>query len=84
MGVLQLFIPGVTIAYFMIGFPPRSFGFYLLTSYTIGLAAESMLGLITKFTKNAAYAIIAAQAFLVMFTVFAAASSSRLAAFQSE
>lgn len=67
----QLFVPGVTIAYFLIGFPSKSYGFFLLVAYTLALATESMLALITKFTKNAAHAIIAAQAILVCFTVFA-------------
>jgi hypothetical protein len=68
---MQLTLPGVTIAYFLIGFPRTSYGFYLLVTYTIALTAESLLLLVTKFTKNAAYAFIAAQALLVMFTVYA-------------
>ncbi len=65
-----LFIPGVIIAYSLIGLPRKALPFYILTSYFVGLASESMLSFITKFTKNAAVAVVAAQAVLVLITVF--------------
>ncbi len=65
-----LFIPGLIIAYVMIGLPKGALPFFILVSYFIGLASESMLYLITKFTNNAAVAVVAAQAVLVLITVF--------------
>lgn len=58
---LQLFLPGVTIAYFMIGFPSEAYGWYLLCSYITALTAEGMIAFITQFTHNAAYAVVVAQ-----------------------
>jgi MFS-type transporter involved in bile tolerance (Atg22 family) len=57
----QLFVPGTTIAYFMIGLPAESFAFFALTAYATSLTAESMISFITKFTKNAAYAVVVSQ-----------------------
>ncbi len=65
-----LFIPGVLIAFALIGLPTKSQGFFILVSYFVGLASESMLYFITKFTNNAAVAVVAAQAVLVLITVF--------------
>ncbi|KAG5179071.1 P-loop containing nucleoside triphosphate hydrolase protein [Tribonema minus] len=66
-----LFIPGVTIAYWMAGFDKQSYGFFLLVCYATSMTAEGMISFITKFTHDAAYAVVAAQAALVMLTIFA-------------
>ncbi|KAG5179068.1 P-loop containing nucleoside triphosphate hydrolase protein [Tribonema minus] len=65
-----LFMPGVTIAYFMIGYPGVAFPWFLLVSYLTALLAEGMIAFITQFTHNAAYAVVVSQAVLVMMTVF--------------
>ncbi len=65
-----LFIPGLVIAYVIIGLPKEALPFFILVSYFIGLASESMLYFITKFTNNATVAVVAVQAVLVLITVF--------------
>jgi MFS-type transporter involved in bile tolerance (Atg22 family) len=45
----------------MVGFPAKAFGFYMLVQYATAQTAEASLSLISKFTDNAAYAVVACQ-----------------------
>jgi MFS-type transporter involved in bile tolerance (Atg22 family) len=51
----------VAIAFWMVGFPAKAFGFYMLVQYATAQTAEASLSLTSKFTDNAAYAVVACQ-----------------------
>ncbi|CAM9559455.1 unnamed protein product [Discosporangium mesarthrocarpum] len=65
-----IWIPGVTVAFFLVGFPSSVYPFAILAAYSMALAAESMLNLITKFNHDASKAVVLSQAALVILTVF--------------
>ncbi|CAM9819320.1 unnamed protein product, partial [Ectocarpus fasciculatus] len=66
-----LWVPGCSLAFFMIGLPADAYLFSMLALYAGALAAEGMINLITKFTNNPSIAIVISQAALVILTVFA-------------
>jgi hypothetical protein len=57
----QLFFPGVAIAFWMVGLPASTFAFFMLVEYATAQTAEASLSFISKFTDNAAYAVVASQ-----------------------
>ncbi|CAM9511546.1 unnamed protein product, partial [Ectocarpus sp. 12 AP-2014] len=65
-----LWVPGCSLAFFMIGLPADAYLFSMLALYVGALAAEGMINLITKFTNNPSIAIVISQAALVILTVF--------------
>ncbi|CAM9299488.1 unnamed protein product, partial [Hapterophycus canaliculatus] len=66
-----LWVPGCSLAFFMIGLPAGAYAFSMLALYVGSLAAEGMINLITKFTDNTSIAIVISQAALVTLTIFA-------------
>ncbi|CAN0102424.1 unnamed protein product [Pylaiella littoralis] len=66
-----LWVPGSSLAYFMIGLPSDAYLFSMLALYVGALTAEGMINLITKLTNNTSVAIVVSQAALVILTVFA-------------
>jgi ABC-type multidrug transport system fused ATPase/permease subunit len=69
-----VFVPGVTIAYFMMELPGKAFGVVIISAYILAIAAESMIHFITQFSRNSAYAVVAAQTFLILLCVFTTGS----------
>eukprot|EP00730_Choanoeca_flexa_P007398 TRINITY_DN12326_c3_g2_i1.p1 TRINITY_DN12326_c3_g2~~TRINITY_DN12326_c3_g2_i1.p1 ORF type:complete len:1308 (+),score=386.87 TRINITY_DN12326_c3_g2_i1:37-3924(+) len=74
---MVVFLPGITICYFMMGLPSEAFAFNLLTFYTVCLASEGSIHFVTQFFTSSAYAVVAAQAFLVMLSTFTTGSLIR-------
>lgn len=75
--VLMLAVPGyilpVLIAFFMVGFPAESFPFMILFGFVACFTAEAIPGIVAQFTrKDASKALMASQAVLLLFFVFAA------------
>jgi hypothetical protein len=70
----MVFLPGITIAYFMMGFPGTGFGIVIITAYFLALASEGMIHFITQFSREAAYAVVAAQSALILLSVFTTGS----------
>lgn len=71
------FLPGIAIAYFMMGLPSESFGFSFLLLYILCLAAEGSVHFVTQFFRSAAYAVVAAQCLMVILCVFTTGSLIR-------
>lgn len=69
-----IFVPGVIIAYFMMGFPSAGFGPVVIDVYLLAITSEGMIHLITQFSRNSAYAVVAGQSLLIILCVFAAGS----------
>eukprot|EP00903_Cladosiphon_okamuranus_P008855 g8479.t1 len=66
-----LWVPGCSLAFFMIGLPKEAYLFSMVALYAGALAAEGMINLVTKLTDNPSIAIVISQAALVILTVFA-------------
>lgn len=69
-----VFLPGITIAYFMMGLPGPAFGLTIIATYFLALASEGMIHFITQFSREAAYAVVAAQSALILLCVFTTGS----------
>eukprot|EP00752_Nemacystus_decipiens_P016241 g14521.t1 len=65
-----LWVPGCSLAFFMIGLPAEAYVFSMVALYAGALAAEGMINLVTKLTDNPSIAIVVSQAALVILTVF--------------
>lgn len=56
-----VFLPGITIAYFMMGLPGAGFGLVIFTAYVLALASEGMIHFITQVGPiENCYSIVAA------------------------
>lgn len=69
-----VFMPGIIICYFMMGFPAAGFGVVFITTYFLALASEAMVHFITQFSRQAAYAVVIAQSVLIILSVFTTGS----------
>ena len=69
-----VFLPGIIIAYFMMGLPGQAFGVVILVQYVLALASEGMVHFVTQFSRDAAYSVVAAQSVLIILSVFTTGS----------
>lgn len=70
-GLLLLsYMPGLAIAYFMVGFPSSAFPVMMLNSWTVAFAGEAMMNLITKFFGDVSSSVVFCQLVLVVLTIF--------------
>lgn len=67
---LVVFLPGATMAYFMMGQPGAAYPFLLLLFWLTALTSESMLNVISKFSEVSTVSIVTSQLYLVVLTVF--------------
>ena len=66
-----VYIPGFTIAYFMVDFPVAAYGFFFLTSYVVVFTAEGMASMIMQFAApNTPLGVMCIQGALVIGFVF--------------
>ena len=65
------FIPGLMIAYFMMGLPAESAGFAILMLFTTTMASESLVELVCQLFTYTPTAILMGQGTLVVLCVFA-------------
>lgn len=72
-----VFLPGVAVAYFMIDFPAKAAGFVMLVTYILGLVAEGNVHVLSLFTRDAAYAVVVAQGFMVIIATYTTGSFVR-------
>jgi ABC-type multidrug transport system ATPase subunit len=68
--LLLTYMPGVILAYFMIGFPAVALPGMLLAAWTVAMCGDAMLGFFTKFSKDASKDVLVAQLALVILTLF--------------
>lgn len=67
-----IFIPGVLIAFFMMGYPTESLGFVVLVTYVAYVAAESLAAMVVLFTSpNSALGVMLTQGIMIVMFVFA-------------
>jgi ABC-type lipoprotein export system ATPase subunit len=67
-----IFLPGVAIGYFMSGLPSSGVGVTLLVTYTLGLAMEAALHVITLFASDAAYSVVISLILTMFFSAYTA------------
>ena len=68
--LLVTYMPGVVLAFYMIGFPSVALPGMLLSAWMVAMCGDSMMGFITKFSKNPSKDVLVAQLALVMLTLF--------------
>eukprot|EP00053_Salpingoeca_punica_P015740 m.145601 g.145601 ORF g.145601 m.145601 type:complete len:1425 (-) comp16788_c0_seq2:22-4296(-) len=72
-----IFLPGVTIAFFMMGMPAAAYPFTLLALYFAAVTSEGLVHLVSQFTRINAFAVVVAQSFLIILCVFTVGSLIR-------
>mmetsp|Transcript_17556 Transcript_17556/g.33104 ORF Transcript_17556/g.33104 Transcript_17556/m.33104 type:complete len:1326 (-) Transcript_17556:147-4124(-) len=68
--LLVSYMPGVILAFFMMGFPAVSLPGMLLAAWLVAMCGDAMLGFFTKFSKDASKDVLVAQLALVILTLF--------------
>jgi hypothetical protein len=68
--LLISYMPGLAVAYFMIGFPAKAFPVMMLNCWTVAIAGEAMMNLVTKFFSDISSAVVFCQLVLVILTIF--------------
>jgi energy-coupling factor transporter ATP-binding protein EcfA2 len=68
--LLLSYMPGVVLAFYMMGFPSAALPGMLLASWMVAMCGDAMLGFFTKFSKDASKDVLVAQLALVILTLF--------------
>lgn len=68
--LLLSYMPGVILAFFMMGFPAKVLPGMLLAAWMVAMCGDAMLGFFTKFSKDASKDVLVAQLALVILTLF--------------